>query len=295
MNLNDFKPDFEKIIDTLEFPQSSSKYIYSDWDKIIKGDISYNIAENTKLISLLKEFNFESSRNDFIYLAFRSLRLNAGWHDLKSFKNKYSSKREELNNVLQFLISFDTAEIKIDFKHTRKNITTSIKNEILIQAIFESLAEYFIKNDYYIEQGFAEPEEIKDLSKYLNFVIEEQKLSDPVVIKHGRKKKHGRTAMIIDNLQKYLQRYTHLKAEEGISVSRRQSIFIYKFLIVLDIIPDNLSWQADNIRLILNKYRSNKAQVKPINMIKSIEEYEIYAKDMKSKIKNLFIDNRPSK
>ena len=70
------------------------------------------------------------------------------------------------------------------------------------------------------------------------------------------------TGWPIDALQVYLQEFTEMKADEGIPISRIQASFIYKFLKIFNLIPDNYGWQEDNIRHILNKFRDKRAKRK---------------------------------
>lgn len=287
MNLEDLKPDFEKIKVAMQIPESHSKFLYDQWDGIISGKYSYDIKNNIKLITLLKENNLESFHYDFLFLAFRCRWIKASWDELKISHSKISGQHEEFNQVLEFLSRYDLTDIKIDVKHRAENLSASIRHRTTIGIIFDALVEYFLKHDSFIEQGFLQPEEIQDLGKYLKFVIEEEKVENKHIKKLGRKRKHGSTAIMINFLQNYLQNYTFLKAVEGISISRGQSTFIYKFLSILDIIPDNLTWEEDNIRHILTKHRANKALKKPINMDESMDEYYAYAETMKAKIKNI--------
>ena len=111
-------------------------------------------------------------------------------------------------------------------------------------------------NDIYFKVGFSNAEKIQDWGNYLGMVIAEKN----IFLRKGRPKKHIFTGNYIDALQRYLQRYTDLKAEEETSISRSQASFIYKYLNLWGLIPDNLNWEEDNIRHILDKFRARKKQ-----------------------------------
>jgi len=289
MSLEYLKPDFEKIKVSMQVPESHSKCPDEKWDGIISGKSSYDIKDNIELISLLKENNLELFQNDLFSLAIRCLDVMAFFDKMEKSISKSSGQRQELIQVLGFLASHNSTDIKIDFKQRSENSSISIKHPNIIETIKRALVEDLFRNDTLTEFGFVQREEIQNLGKYLKLVIEVEKVENSHIKKFGRKRKHRPTERLIDFLQIYLQNYTHLKAEEGTQISRGQSTFIYKFLNTLDIIPDDFSWAEDNIRHILTKFRAKKAQ-KPQNMKEVDEEYEAYVETIKSIIKKHQLD-----
>jgi hypothetical protein len=287
MNFQNLTPDFNRITVSMQLPESHSEFIYKDWEDIISGKQSYDISNNASLNALLLSHSFETFQNDFFFLAFRFLKIKTAWNEIgKSFELS-SGKQDQLLQALRFLEMHSSSDVKINFKHTIKNESASITNQLLIDIIKNALKVHFFENDIFIEQGFVNPEEINDLSTYLGFVSDEAKIENSNLQQKGRKRKYGQAGIMIDIMQTYLQKYTLLLAEPDISISRSQASFIYKFLNILEMVPDNLSWQEDNIRLILNKYRTIKSSKTPINVSASLKEYEVYEKAIIAKIKDI--------
>ncbi len=286
METNDLKPDFERIIQIMNLPESiAKKYLSERWEGIIKGRIPYAEKDIQELKALLEEFNLESCYNDFLFLANENQRLNKGITELKETASKFHGKQDELLYALKFLFNNDTENIILDLKEKIHINKTSISNQILIQVIKKALLEYFIETDIYIEQGFSKIEEIEDWGRYFDFILLEKECYS---VKKGRRSKHSLAGKTIDYLQKYLQEYSEIKAEKGTSISRRQASFIYKFLNIFEIIPDKLAWEEDNIRHILTKYREKQSKKNPApNIEKAIKEYSEYSEGMKAKIKKI--------
>jgi hypothetical protein len=270
MEINDLKPDFEKIACALNFDESIKKQLSLTWESMEKGEIPYEVKDNINLKALLEEFNLESFYNDFLFLAYYIKGINAPQEDIREKLELISKKNDELVFALKILLAYKENALKIDIKHKKENISTSITSNKLIQVIKESLLEYFSKTPLFFQQGIAEMGEKRESQdwkeywkEYIDFIISEKQ---KVASKKGRKKQIPLMPIYIIELQRYLQEYTEIKAEEGISISRRQSLFIFKFLSLIGIIQyDKLYWKEDNIRLILTKFRKEIKNYKILN------------------------------
>jgi hypothetical protein len=266
MEINEMKPNLERIEKLLEDqnyyypygnPFQEPEHPFFLWQYIEETKLQYEHKEFRKIKAILKEYQLEALQNDFLFLAFNFLVWIKHWKYWEESLHSTFRKKEELIYVLKFLHDYNESEIKIDFKHLQKNISTSIKNQILLNVIKKALLEHFIENDFWAIKGIKKPEEVKDYREYFGFLIAER---ESYIKKKGRKEKHLYTGRMIDSLQNYLQEYTDMKADENIPISRNQALFIYKFLDALDIFPEKLAWEEDNMRLILVKLRAKKRQ-----------------------------------
>ncbi len=256
MNIQDLKPDFGRIAFALGLNASVAPlFIDKYWHGISQGEIPYNLKDNESFMALLKEHSLQVYYNDLLFLAFQFLRKNRTQEKFMEQKERFSGLNKELLNSLKFLYDYDKS-IKITIKHKTENLSTSVNNKQLIFIIRKALTEYFMMNDIAFKAGFSKEENIKDWGYYLGLVIAEKNLYS----KKGRPRKHIFTGSYIDALQTYLQEFTEFKSEEVASISRSQASFIYKFLNLLGLIPDNLSWEEDNIRHILDRFREKKKQ-----------------------------------
>lgn len=256
MEIQDLKPDFERIAFALDLNASTAPFFIDKyWQGISKGEIPYNIKDNESFKVFLNEHSFQALYNDLLFLAFQFLRKNKTLVKLKEQSERLSGRDKELHESLKFLYD-NFKSLKIVIKHKTENLSTSINNKQIIFEVRKALTEYYIMNDIYFKVGFSNAEKIQDWGNYLGMVIAEKN----IFLRKGRPKKHIFTGNYIDALQRYLQRYTDLKAEEETSISRSQASFIYKYLNLWGLIPDNLNWEEDNIRHILDKFRARKKQ-----------------------------------
>lgn len=286
MEIKELKPNFERIIHILNIPESHLKKSHPSkiWESITNGVTYYDINHVNDLKSLLEEFNIEAFYSDITFFALSHVRREKELSGIKEWHNLVKGKDEDLLYTLKFLYDNDIQNVKIDLKNKKYNQSTSINNHELIQVIKKALLDYFIETDYYFEQGFSRPEEIKDWGEYINFIILEKECYSA---KKGRKSKYPLAGRLIDSLQKYLQEYTEIKAEEGTTISRRQASFIYNLLNIFDLIHDKLAFEEDNIRHILTKYREKQSKKKATNVEKAMNEYSEYSESMKAKIKKI--------
>ena len=261
MDIKDLKPDYERIAFALDLDASFAPiFIDKYWQGISKGEIPYNVKDNESFKAFLNEHSFQALYNDLLFLAFRFLEKNKTSLKYKKHFERLSGRDKELLVSLKFL--YDNFEsLKIVLKHKTEIKSSTINDNQLIFVIRKALTEYYMMNDIYFKLGYIKAERIKDWGNYLGLVFAEKNIYS----NQGRPKKHIHTGLYIDALQRYLQGYTELKAEEGTSISRSQASFISKYLNVLGLFPENLSWEEDNIRHILDKYRAKKKQAQKFN------------------------------
>jgi len=242
-----------------------------------KGIPAEQIEMKNNIKALLEEYNLQAFLANFLVFAEKFINMKLGWQEFEKDMNLISTKHDELISALNLLLK-NPNEIRIDIKHTRIKEAVSIRNPYLIQIIKAALILEYQHIDLFIEEGLVQPEEISDWAKYLDFAIVEGKALNP--LKHqGRKMKHGKTTIMIYSLQKFLQ--------ENSYISRKQALFIYKFLTIIKIIPDNLAWKEDNIRHLVTRYKRLKEGQKPIDMEKEMKEYISYEKKIKAKIQKI--------
>lgn len=300
MEIKDLKPDFERIapiysiiaITGIPFPERTNFFLRSyekEWQSILKGETSYENKDNINLRKLIEDFSLMDNYNDLLFLAFRFSKQEKLGEDLKRFMKLIPGKKKELLQALEFIYVNELAEIKVVLKHRIKNLSIAINNQILLGIIREALLNEFIETDLYFQQGFVKPEDIPDWGKYFDFInIEEE--AKP--IKKGRKRKPSQGGKI-EILQMYLQLFTDLKADKENTISRKQASFIFKFLSELNLMPDNLSWQEDNIRHILNKFRELKESGKFYDYKIALDEYAKYYKKMRTKLMKINKNKKP--
>jgi len=289
-SIKELMPNLERLESLLDVKSNLVKSpfnLYSIWHDIEAEKVAYEVRDNIKLKSLLEENNLESQRNDLLFLAHTYLGIVKGWKEIKDTWKPIIGKGDELLNALKFFYDNDSGKIKIDIKHLTFNKSTSIRNQLLLNVIKEALLHYFIETDSFFEFGLADPAEIKDWGKYIDFVISEEGLQESQIKKKGRKKKHQQTGRMIDWLQKYLQEFTNIKAEENIPIARSQALFIYEFLAAINVLPEESFWKEDTIRHILLKERKKISRRKPVYMKELEDEYIEKKRRIKSKIKEI--------
>jgi len=278
--MKEFKPNFERIAYAKHWREYHINRSLESWVRIENGEIPYKIIDNSGIKDLIKEYKLELFQNDLFYFAYGILNANINWKNIEEQASLEKGKEDEMFHALRFLFSFKANEIKLDLKHKSLNISASITNPLLIEFIHKSLTNELISNNHIYQKKLVDPEnpeEYAEFKRYISSKISEYKKKD---IKKGRKTKHKSTGSKIDSLQRYLQEYTELKAEQNIVISRKQSLFIYKFLYLLDVFPESLTWEEDNIRHILTKFRVSRDNHPARSTGQPLKEYEIYERKM---------------
>jgi len=291
MDIKDLKPDFERIasiysfvaITGIPFPERTNFFLRSyekEWQSILKGETSYEIKDNINLKKLIEDFSLMDNYNDFLFLAFRFSKQEKLGEGLKRYMKLLTGKKKELLHALDLFYMNELDEIKIVLKHRIKNLSISINNQILLEKIREALLDEYIKTDSYFTQGIVKPEEINDWGKYIHIQVLE---NETIPSKKGRKRMPSQGSKI-EILQMYIQLFTDFKASNENTISRKQASFIFKFLSELKMMPDNLTWQEDNIRHYLTKFRELKESGKFYDYKIALDEYAKYYKKMRTKL-----------
>jgi hypothetical protein len=164
MNVNELKPDFERIAYIFNYLESEKKYLYSDWEAIVKNELEYNL-DYIKLSNLLKENKLDAYLNDLLFLAFRFKRMYKTWNPFQEDLKSIGKAHDEMLQALKFIINHP--EMKIEFKY--RHFSTLIQENKLISIIKKSLFDYFIENDLYFELEYLKPEEIANWEKFIEF------------------------------------------------------------------------------------------------------------------------------
>lgn len=281
MELSTIKPDLERVAYAKKVFESDIESMLYDWGLIPLVDEEHSVFNNPDLFKLLQEYKFEKFTDDFIFLAFDCLHGKRFANELNMFLTKTKGYRAELLMALKFLFTNECSNVKIEFKHVTKNESTSIRNTKLIKTLRELLLNNLLETDFYIVSGMINKDDVPDWGNFIDIVLKESVLES----RKGRTPKYNIEPLKIDSLQRYLQEYTELKAEQGIVISRSQALFIFKFLQSIQIIPADLSWKEDNIRLLLTKFRKKKEG----ELSKSMEEHLAKHENEKNQIKSKFM------
>jgi len=302
MDIKDLKPDFERIaslysiIVITDFPFHERRNFFlrnyqREWQSILNGETPYEVKDNSNLKNLIADFSLDKYYSDLLFLAFRFTKSEKGREDFKRFMKLMPGKKKELLQALDLFYMNELDKIKLVLKHRIKNLSASINNQILLRIIKEALLDEYINTDTYFMEGIVKPEEINDWGKYIHIQVLE---NETIPSKKGRKRKPSQ-GNNIDTLQMYLQLFTALKASNENTISRKQASFIFKFLLELKLMPDNLTWQEDNIRHILNRFRELKESGKPYDYKIALDEYAKYQKRMRTKLMKINKNKLPSK
>lgn len=262
--LNQQKPNFDWM--NWIFPMFLKKSDLEEyWEK---GKISY--PENPQLEELLKneEYHLEAFLPDFRFMGF----IFSDWikHENKGKEIEKNLLLEELE-ALKFL--FENKDIEIKIKSLKKKEGISIKNNVLIDVIKESLMTFFLKNDKlynqydkYFHKGisltYIEPLNYLDFdldswNKYLDFRLSKENAS-----KNGRKIESISIYKIVYLLQKYLQVFTEIKAKEGAGYSNQQGRFIFRFLEIHGLIDNLIEKNVQKEDMILHYLKSYRKRNK---------------------------------
>jgi hypothetical protein len=251
---NQISPNFDWM-DWIFNPEKKSDLV-KYWER---GKISY--PENPQLEVLLKmeEYHLEAFLQDFRLMGF----IFSDWikHENKGKEIEKNLLFEELQ-ALKYL--FENKDIEIKIKSLKKKEGISIKNTVLIDVINESLLNFFMKEDkyykfdkYFNKINPSYPNlDIDSWGKYLDFRFSKEKEK---AFRKGRKIESIALYKIVYLLQKYLQVFTELKAEEGAGYSNKQGRFIFSFLeihgLIDNLIEKKVSRKEDIILHYLDSYR----------------------------------------
>jgi len=280
MDINRLKPDFKKISFALgitnitdasvsENPDFFIRPLRKDWNAVVKGEIPYEIKDNVNFKSLIAEFSLKPHYNDLLFLAFLFVKRTHAANQLREFIRSVPVRKKELLYALRFLYENELKEVRVIFRRKTKNMSTPVNNLLLVNVIRKALLEEFIENDIDFQQGFVNPETVKDWGEYFNLVIIEEEAKE----ENKESKKKPAPGSYIDILQSYLQEYTEIKADKEMLVSHEQASFMFKFLSTLGLITDKQAWEEEKIRQILTKYRELKMKKFPFDYKQFMLEY----------------------
>jgi hypothetical protein len=246
MELEELKPNFRKIYKVITF----SKNFPLQWEKIVKKEIQYEIANNVKITLLLKRFNLISFRNDLLFIAYciREHYMNF----ILTQEELQKMPLYELAKILKIMRNNKNL-IRVHIENSENKESVLIKDENVIHHIRgtllniwalrinpNKLTDYKKDNSlYYSFIEYLENQIDKTLSKKVN---DRNK-------KRGKKSKNPHLGMYIDSLQKYLQNYTSIKGKS--MISNKQGLIIYLLLSELRIIDTKYLYPQDNIRIIV--------------------------------------------
>ena len=283
MNEISGKPNFKRIAFAMQNKDPEARKV--SWANMPRETLPE--LDNKKLEELLEEYNLIEYLPDFIYMAEHFL------DDYSVVKSAYNRgletgrKKNELLHALKLMYDNPLNKIKINIKKNKGKIySTTIQNEELLNIIRNALLLNCINADWNFRKGCINPGEIEDWGKYINIIFE---MECHTIKRKGRRIKHLGIGYMITTIQRYLQEYTCVIAEQETSISRTQASFIYKFLLSLNLLQDDLAWREDNIRHILNKYRKARIKSKPSwqGTIESIKRSKEDKEKFQAKIKEI--------
>lgn len=253
---NQQKPNFDWM-DWIFNPVKKSDLV-KIWEK---GKISYPVNPQLEELLKMEEYHLEAFLPDFRFMGF----MFSDWikHEKEGKEIEKNLLLEELQ-ALKFLHENKRNSIKIKINTNIDSKGISIKNPVLIDVINESLINFFMKEDkyykfdkYFNKINPSYPNfDIDSWGKYLDFRFSKEKEK---AFRKGRKIESIALYKIVYLLQKYLQVFTELKAEEGAGYSNKQGRFIFSFLeihgLIDNLIEKKVSRKEDIILHYLDSYR----------------------------------------
>ena len=273
MDYSNLKPDYQRIafalrIDsnpkTISIPSPISTslnkniifkrhttFINSIWEILTNNEIPYDGENKKELEFILSEFNLTIHLNDLLFLLSYFKYCKHRNDSINENEHLRLATRSELLATLKYLYDNTPRKLKIEILNKTEKSGTTLLNPLFIDVIKKSLLDFLIQNVPSVKQDIVDIENFDQWPEYIDFMI----IQENPVIKKGRKPKHTYTVKIIDALQIYLQEYTVIKAEMNTPISNRQSSFIYRFLTDFNLIQDSVTYEEDNVRLNLKKYR----------------------------------------
>lgn len=194
-------------------------------------------SKHQELIDTIQDHNLLNCKDDLLCLSMSGILIPFHIKMEKLFKGINRQYSKDLHQAMELINSskIDNITITISRKGGIEQKVT-INSELLTRSILKLIRKK-------AESGTISPESITKPK--------------------GRKPKHEHIGMTTDLFQRYLQKYTHLKAEEGISISNDQARFISEVLYILNLIdipPD--SYDIDYIRKYLAKYRTKALKIR---------------------------------
>lgn len=249
MDIEEIKPDARRLV-------WASPMHYVGWDRVSLSDVWETILksnspslknETIQLKALLDEYNMASLMGDFLCMAHEFAGSNKTSKKFKDREKAYEDYDLEHLKAIKFLLDTRTEDLIVDFKHKLYSKPLTLNNVKIITFIKEALLDNFFRTKHELPSKRGE--------EYWSKAIE-QDISEleKAKGKAGRKKKYHFLGSHIYTLRRYLQDNTDLKGREGILISRRQSLFIFKFLSLYGLIGDDITSKEDNIYHILEDY-----------------------------------------
>ena len=182
------------------------------------------------LIEFIRQSKLQEYQHDLLYIAYKIAFVGIYGYMGESAKALLRHIGRELHEAMQIINSSSkAANIQIIIRNKAFMNEAGISNEWITKKLTKLISEEYAKLD-----------------------IQPEALIKP----KGRKPKHKYLGAFAHILQSYLQNNTYLKAEEGISISNQQAVFIYSFLDILGIVKiSEGSFEVDYIRKYINKHR----------------------------------------
>ena len=264
MDYEKLKPDFTKI--AIAFSMELEYVSYrKEWESLKKEfksnlseDIPFDNINFKDLMTLLKEFQLEEFKDDFLYFAYVFSSNHDKYIEMSDLLMDRIEASQELLKALNLFYNNELKDLKISLKHKKYNITVNCSNQLLLEDIKNSLLKSFV-NSLSFEEDNIKKEDITDWGKFIQSRLQREE-SFPK--KKGRKSKSLELGSYISKLQYYLQDFTHIKVDEGIKISSEQAIFIYNFLRCIGFFLGDIGWEKDNVTKTLEKYNKKLIESK---------------------------------
>jgi hypothetical protein len=221
-----------------------------------------------------KDFGLHSCYKDFLYLSWMFRTISKPHID---YDQVFETKRKNQLSILKLITENQIDKVIFEIKY--KHQLVEIHDSELKLAIYETIVNYiesYVKRIIALNGYSKYPDDnIKDGYEKALDEISKKKLPIDEILTHledlaqKRPKKKitkGRTPQnkglqhSIYYLQRYLQKYTGIKAETDVLITRKQAQFIYHFFRITGIIDVDLNYPEDNIRLNLHKLRINSTK-----------------------------------
>ncbi|HPQ79080.1 MAG TPA: hypothetical protein PLG47_01385 [Candidatus Dojkabacteria bacterium] len=250
MDFDKIKPDARRLISTspMHYIDWNRDYIAEVWEAIIKANSSSPTNETIQLHALLDEYHITSLMGDFLCMAYKFQGTQSRARKYKEREQAHEDYDLEHLKAIRFLLDNRIEDIILDFRHKLYSKPLTLNNAELIAFIKEAMLNNFFALQHELPS--------KRGKEYWSKVIE-QKISEleKAKSKAGRKRKYHFLGSHIYTLRRYLQDNTDLKTREGILISRRQSLFIFKYLSIYGMIGEDITSKEDLIYHILEDYQ----------------------------------------
>jgi hypothetical protein len=209
-----------------------------------------SILQNGNLDSVFDEYGLSIHKSDLLKLIIICEMIIAYSKAHRKKIDNYSTKKKELLLALRYF--YVHRNITIDFKNIQNNNSESIIIPEFVDAFKENLVHMLFK--LYPASSLSKKYTRESFEENALSIIDEYLDNIPYKPRKGRKRQYNVIGDYIWTLHQYLEKYTVLKSDSNVLISRKQASFIYKILNEFKLFPNELNWGEDKIRHLYVDY-----------------------------------------